>query len=84
MSWVASLEVRLDGSWVTLSAVRNSRRDAWVWLESKMAYCYKVGYKYRHIKITKERAQRYDPGQFEFLRGNEQCAREWQDCDFRR
>ena len=77
MSWVASLEVRSeDGIWYTMSATHTTRGNAWTWLRSKTLWCFSKRLRYRNTKIFREK---WEPGQFDFLHGNEECAREWQD-----
>ncbi len=79
MSWIASMEIQSDGTWFTISVSRSSRKEAWEWLRSRMIWCFDQHLKYRKTKVYREPVQRYDPGQYEFLQGNEVCAREWQD-----
>lgn len=80
MSWLASVDLQTqDGKWITMSAVHDARLPAWKWLEHLVWKCYRKGIRTRSPKVEKLAVRRVDPGQFEFLRGNEACAREWQD-----
>ena len=75
MQWIASLEIRADGVWYTLSTSRSSRQEAWEWLKSKMIWCFSKRYQYRHTKVVR------DPdcvSQYAFTQGAE-CARDWQE-----
>ena len=79
MTYLASIEVRSDGTWYTVSAVRHSRKEAWDWLRSRLMWCDVVRIPRKGAKVCRlPPYQRQDPGQFEFLQGNEACASEWQ------
>ena len=79
MTYLASIEVRSDGTWYTVSAVRHSRKEAWDWLQSRLMWCDVVRIPRKGAKVCRmPKYQRHDPGQFEFLQGNEACASEWQ------
>lgn len=78
MTYLASIEVRSDGTWYTVSAVRQSRKEAWEWLQSRLMWCDVVQIPRKGAKVCRLRYQRHDPGQFDFLQGNEACASEWQ------
>ena len=80
MTYLASIEVRSDGTWYTVSAVRHSRREAWEWLQSRLMWCDVVRIPRKGAKVCRlPPYQRQDAGQFEFLQGNEACASEWQN-----
>ena len=80
VSWLASIEVRSDGTWYTVSAVRHSRKEAWDWLQSRLMWCDVVQIPRKGAKVCRmPKHQRHDPGQFDFLQGNEACASEWQN-----
>lgn len=79
-SWIASLDLQTTkGLWVTISAVHGNRLKAWKWLEKLQWKAYRRGIPMRGANVKAWRIPRQDAGQFEFLRGNEECAREWQD-----
>ena len=80
MSWLASIDIRSDtGQWFTASAVRQSRKEAWEWLQSRLMWCDVVRIPRKGAKVCRlPPYQRQDAGQFEFLQGNEACASEWQ------
>ena len=80
MSYLASLEIRSDaGCWFIASAIRPSRKEAWEWLQSRLMWCDVVQIPRKGAKVCRlPPYQRHDPGQFEFLQGNEACASEWQ------
>ena len=78
MTYLASIEVRSDGTWYTVSAVLQSRKEAWNWLQSRLMWCDVAKMPRRGAKVCRLRHQRQDAGQFEFLQGNEACASEWQ------
>ena len=79
MTYLASIEVRSDGTWYTVSAVRHSRKEAWDWLQSRLMWCDVARMPRKGAKVCRlPPYQRQDPGQFEFLHGNEACASEWQ------
>ena len=78
MTWLASIKVRSDGTWYTVSAVRHSRKEAWDWLQSRLMWCDVARIPRKGAKVCRLRYQRQDAGQFEFLQGNEACASEWQ------
>lgn len=80
MSYLASIEIRSDaGCWFIASAIRQSRKEAWEWLQSRLMWCNVVRIPRKSAKVCRMPPyQRQDPGQFDFLQGNEACASEWQ------
>ncbi len=80
MGWIASLDLKTSqGLWVTLSAVHDDRIKAWKWLERLQWKAYRRGIPMKSASVKPWKIPRVDAGQFEFLKGNEACAKEWQD-----
>ncbi len=80
MSWLASVDLRTkDGTWVTISAVHEAKLSAWKWLEKMQWKAYRRGISTKSPKVVRCMPTKYGTTQFEFLQGNDACAREWQD-----
>lgn len=80
LSWLASIEVELPGGvWWIASALQPTQLAAWKWCENAAWKAYRKGIRTGLRKVMRYEPRRVDPTQFEFLKGNEACAREWQD-----
>lgn len=83
MQYIGAFDIQTaNGAWITLSALLDTRLQAWKWAENLAFRYYRRGVKTRSLRVYPFFARRIDPGQYEFLRGNEACAREWQDGVF--
>lgn len=83
--WLASIEIQsADGIWYEHSVITETRLSAWKWTEAQAWKAYRKGLHTGRRMVLRFEPHRVDLSQFEFLRGNEACAREWQDRDFPR
>ena len=83
MQYIGAFDIQTaGGAWVTLSALRDTQTQAWQWAENNAFRYYRRGVATRRLRVYPYRVRVNAPGQFDYLKGNEKCAREWQDGGF--
>ena len=79
LKYIGSLDLLTsNGRWVTMSAVLDTRLAAYKWVENLAWKAYRRGIPTKSARVEPAITRHTEQGQFDFLRGNEACAREWQ------